>query len=102
MAYSFTAPDIMKALVAAKKRGVDVKIVIDERGNTGRASIAAMNYIANSGIPLRRGLRANDVKNHVNRLTYCFILIIRCCIYSYSNDHGADGRWNAIPSRLIA
>ncbi|MEB1024009.1 phospholipase D-like domain-containing protein, partial [Citrobacter freundii] len=26
MAYSFTAPDIMKALVAAKKRGVDVKI----------------------------------------------------------------------------
>ena len=29
MAYSFTAPDIMKALVAAKKRGVDVKIVID-------------------------------------------------------------------------
>lgn len=48
------------------------------------------------------GLRANDVKNHVNRLTYCFILIIRCCIYSYSNDHGADGRWNAIPSRLIA
>ena len=46
-----------------------------------------------------RGLRANDVKNHVNRLTYCFILIIRCCIYSYSNDHGADGRWNAIPSR---
>ena len=47
----------------------------------------------------KRGLRANDVKNHVNRLTYCFILIIRCCIYSYSNDHGADGRWNAIPSR---
>ena len=30
-----------------------MKIVIDERGNTGRASIAAMNYIANSGIPLR-------------------------------------------------
>ncbi|WP_077269719.1 phospholipase D-like domain-containing protein [Citrobacter farmeri] len=26
---------------------------MDERGNTGRASIAAMNYIANSGIPLR-------------------------------------------------
>ncbi|MFW8952803.1 hypothetical protein ACOI6D_23785 [Klebsiella sp. R2] len=53
-------------------------------------------------LPAERGLRANDVKNHVNRLTYCFILIIRCCIYSYSNDHGADGRWNAIPSRLIA
>ena len=30
MAYSFTAPDIMKALIAAKRRGVDVKIVVDE------------------------------------------------------------------------
>lgn len=33
MAYSFTAMDIMQALVKAKNRGVDVKIVIDERGN---------------------------------------------------------------------
>ncbi|HBX7170312.1 TPA: hypothetical protein MIB38_27290 [Klebsiella pneumoniae] len=62
-----------------------------------------MQYALHTALPHQRwGLRANDVKNHVNRLTYCFILIIRCCIYSYSNDHGADGRWNAIPSRLIA
>lgn len=53
MAYSFTAPDIMKELVNAKKRGVDVKIVIDEKGNRGKSSVAAMNYIANNGIPLR-------------------------------------------------
>lgn len=45
MAYSFTAPDIMKALIAAKRRGVDVKIVVDENGNTGRASRAAMNLV---------------------------------------------------------
>lgn len=37
MAYSFTAPDIMKALVAAKKRGVDVKIVIGEPASARRA-----------------------------------------------------------------
>lgn len=53
MAYSFTAPDIMKALIAAKRRGVDVKIVVDENGNTGRASRAAMNLVTNAGIPLR-------------------------------------------------
>ena len=53
MAYSFTAPDIMKALIAAKRRGVDVKIVIDENGNTGRASRAAMNLVTSAGIPLR-------------------------------------------------
>lgn len=115
MGYSFTSPEVAGALVRAKRRGVDVKVVLDWKANTGKqnqASLAAMNLLVNAGIPVRtvsqykimhdRGLRANDVKNHVNRLTYCFILIIRCCIYSYSNDHGADGRWNAIPSRLIA
>lgn len=53
MAYSFTAPDIAKALIAAKQRGVDVRIVVDENGNTGRSSRAAMNLIVNAGIPLR-------------------------------------------------
>lgn len=72
----------------------------------GIKTLEDYDFSFNPGVPKalvqERGLRANDVKNHVNRLTYCFILIIRCCIYSYSNDHGADGRWNAIPSRLIA
>ncbi|WP_261667123.1 phospholipase D-like domain-containing protein, partial [Erwinia mallotivora] len=31
----------------------DVKIVIDEKGNRNRASMAAMNLIVNTGIPLR-------------------------------------------------
>lgn len=53
MAYSFTDPDVMKALIAAHQRGVDVKIVIDEKGNRNRASMAAMNLIVNAGIPLR-------------------------------------------------
>ncbi|HBV4265965.1 TPA: phospholipase D family protein [Klebsiella pneumoniae] len=53
MAYSFTAPDVMKALIAAKRRGVDVKIVIDDKGNEGRASRAAMNLVTNAGISLR-------------------------------------------------
>lgn len=33
MAYSFTSPEVVKALINAKKRGVDVRVVIDERGN---------------------------------------------------------------------
>ncbi|WP_015062520.1 MULTISPECIES: phospholipase D family protein [Pseudomonas syringae group] len=53
MAYSFTAPDITKALIAAKNRGVDVRVVVDEKGNTGRSSRAAMNLLVNAGIPLR-------------------------------------------------
>lgn len=45
MAYSFTDPDVMHALAKAKKRGVDVRIVVDDKGNTNRASQEAMKYI---------------------------------------------------------
>ncbi|MCH9408653.1 phospholipase D family protein [Pantoea agglomerans] len=53
MAYSFTAPDIVRALADAHKRGVDVLVVVDENGNQTRPSIAAMNYAVNNGISLR-------------------------------------------------
>ena len=52
-AYSFTSPKIMKALIDARKRGVDVKIIIDERNNRSDASHAAMNLVVNAGIDLR-------------------------------------------------
>ncbi|EBS2907465.1 phospholipase D family protein [Salmonella enterica subsp. enterica serovar Flottbek] len=53
MAYSFTDPDVMKALGQAKKHGVDVRIVVDYKGNTHRASQEAMKYITMLDIPLR-------------------------------------------------
>lgn len=53
MGYSFTSPEVVKALVAAKKRGVDVRVVIDDKGNRSKASQAAMNVVVNAGIPLR-------------------------------------------------
>lgn len=53
MGYSFTSPDVVKSLVAARRRGVDVRVVVDDRGNRSRASQAAMNVVVNAGIPLR-------------------------------------------------
>jgi phosphatidylserine/phosphatidylglycerophosphate/cardiolipin synthase-like enzyme len=53
MGYSFTSPSVVKALIAAKHRGVDVQIVLDAHGNEGKSSKAAMNLISNAGIPLR-------------------------------------------------
>lgn len=53
MGYSFTSPEVVKSLVNAKRRGVDVRIVIDQNGNRSKASIAAMNVVVNAGIPLR-------------------------------------------------
>lgn len=52
-AYSFTSRDIVKELVAAKKRGVDVKIVVDEKGNKSKHSISAMNTVQLAKIPIR-------------------------------------------------
>ncbi|MBI6727609.1 phospholipase D family protein [Pseudomonas amygdali] len=53
MAYSFTSPSVVKALVQAKRRGVDVQVVVDAHGNDNRASRAAMNLLANAQIPVR-------------------------------------------------
>lgn len=47
MGYSFTSPEVAGALVRAKRRGVDVKVVLDWKANTGKqnqASLAAMNF----------------------------------------------------------
>src|SRR6187402_1392431 len=41
--YSFTSPAIVKSLMEAKRRGVDVKVLVDDKGNRGQASLAAMN-----------------------------------------------------------
>jgi len=52
-AYSFTSPTVVRALLNAKKRGVDVQVVVDEKGNKSKASIAALNLLVNAGIPAR-------------------------------------------------
>ena len=52
-AYSFTSPVVAKALLNAKKRGVDVRVVVDEDGNKSKASIAALNLLVAAGIPTR-------------------------------------------------
>lgn len=52
-AYSFTSPNIVRALVDAKKRGVDVRIAVDEKGNKSKSSLAALNLVVNAGIPTR-------------------------------------------------
>jgi phosphatidylserine/phosphatidylglycerophosphate/cardiolipin synthase-like enzyme len=46
-AYQFTSEDILVALISAKKRGVDVNIVVDHSGqNTGSASLMVQSSIA--------------------------------------------------------
>jgi phosphatidylserine/phosphatidylglycerophosphate/cardiolipin synthase-like enzyme len=53
MGYSFTSPEVVQSLISAKRRGVDVQVVLDEKANTGKSSTAAMNLLVSAGIPLR-------------------------------------------------
>lgn len=48
--YSFTSPKVVKALLDAKKRGVDIAIAVDDRGNHSKSSKAALNLVVNAGI----------------------------------------------------
>jgi len=52
-AYSFTSPVIVRSLLNAKKRGVDIRVVVDDRGNRSKSSIAALNLLVSAGIPTR-------------------------------------------------
>ncbi|CAG9260871.1 Phosphatidylserine/phosphatidylglycerophosphate / cardiolipin synthase-like protein [Burkholderia diffusa] len=55
-AYSFTSPQVVNALIAAKRRGVDVAVVVDEKNNLredARSGRAALNLLVNNGIPAR-------------------------------------------------
>ena len=42
MGYSFTSPEVAGALVRAKRRGVDVKVVLDWKANTGKQNQASL------------------------------------------------------------
>ncbi|UIN02554.1 phospholipase D family protein [Yersinia ruckeri] len=53
LGYSFTSPDVVSTLMDAKRRGVDVNVVLDEKGNRSKASIAAMNLLVNAGIEVK-------------------------------------------------
>ena len=51
--YLFTSRPVVRALIAAERRGVDVRILIDDRGNRDAASRAAIRLVVNAGIPTR-------------------------------------------------
>lgn len=57
LAYAFQAPDITEALVAAGKRGVEVRVVVDKERNVGKASRAAMDFVVRNGVALRTNAR---------------------------------------------
>lgn len=50
-AYYFTSKDINQAVLAAHKRGIDIKVVLDR--SQAKQSYSSATFLANSGIPVR-------------------------------------------------
>ncbi|EQA6227940.1 phospholipase D family protein [Enterobacter ludwigii] len=50
-AYSFTSKPVATALIAAKRRGVAVRVVADQKANNDRYT--AVTFLANQGVPVR-------------------------------------------------
>lgn len=49
-AYSFTSPAVARALADARKRGVDVRVILDRSAETGRYS--GLTHLRNAGVPV--------------------------------------------------
>lgn len=53
MGYSFTSPEVVDGLIQAKRRGVDVKVVLDKKGNDNRSAQVAIKLLFSADIPVR-------------------------------------------------
>ena len=51
--YALTAPSVVKALVAAKHRGVDVRVITDRERLTDPKQHSAVNTLRLAGVPIR-------------------------------------------------
>jgi phosphatidylserine/phosphatidylglycerophosphate/cardiolipin synthase-like enzyme len=52
-AYSFTSPKVVQALISAKRRGVDVRVVSDDSNAKSKSGSAALNLLAGADIASR-------------------------------------------------
>ncbi|WP_425415935.1 phospholipase D family protein [Pandoraea oxalativorans] len=51
--YLFTSPPVVRALLDAKRRGVDVAVIVDDKGTRSTASRQALNLLVNAGVATR-------------------------------------------------
>lgn len=96
MAYSFTAEPVVRALILAKRRGVDVAVTVDYRSNidedrTGRAR-AALGALTYAGVPVRV-VKAFAIQ-HSNRKPGGCYMALRSPVLEFASVDGAVA-WHA-------
>ncbi|MBK4733084.1 phospholipase D-like domain-containing protein [Noviherbaspirillum pedocola] len=52
-AAGLASPALAKALLEAKKRGIEVRVVLQERGSRSKSALMALNQLASAGMAMR-------------------------------------------------
>jgi hypothetical protein len=52
-AAGLASPALAKALLEAKRRGIEVRVVLQERGSRSKSALMALNQLANAGLAMR-------------------------------------------------
>lgn len=52
-AAGLASPVLAKALLEAKKRGIEVRVVLQEKGSRSKSALLALNQLANAGMAMR-------------------------------------------------
>jgi phosphatidylserine/phosphatidylglycerophosphate/cardiolipin synthase-like enzyme len=83
-AAGIAAAAVTKALAGAKRRGVDVRLVVDERVVRNRAGGAALNLMSAAGIPVR-------VLPSAGALRASYLIVDRRTVQTGSSEPAGDG-----------
>jgi phosphatidylserine/phosphatidylglycerophosphate/cardiolipin synthase-like enzyme len=78
----FTSPVLAKALVEAKRRGIDVRLVLQERGGRAKPGTGVLNLLANAGMAMRIAARDGARQDS-------YLIIDRRTVQTGSFDHAA-------------
>jgi len=91
-AFAFSSPLIVQALVAAKRRGVDIQIVVDQKHNVEedkkRISRTALNALVGANIPVRTN---SDYRLHHDK----FIIVDTRHIQTGSLNYASSANRNS-------
>jgi phosphatidylserine/phosphatidylglycerophosphate/cardiolipin synthase-like enzyme len=86
-AYSFTSKEVARALVDAHRRGVDVRVVLDDSQKSERYTGAT--FLANAGIPTRTSSRYAIMHNK-------FLVVdgrhVQTGSFNYTSEKAKEGR----------
>lgn len=92
-AYSFNSLKIVEALLNAKKRGVDVKVIVDDRRNQRKNSIKALNLLVNDGIQTKT---ISVYAMHHDKYIVADDLTVQNGSFNYSKDAATSNSENVV------